>query len=141
VVRYIIDTNIVSELSRPQPNLNVVEKFNINLSSLAIAAISWHELLFGCYRLPISRKRQETEQYLVETILPVIPIIEYDEKAAKWHALERARLSSVGLTPAFADGQIAAIASTNQLILVTRNTKDFINFGDLTIENWFESLG
>ena len=46
-----------------------------------------------------------------------------------------------GLTPAFADGQIAAIASTNQLILVTRNTKDFINFGDLTIENWFESIG
>jgi len=37
--------------------------------------------------------------------------------------------------------QIAAIASTNQLILVTRNTQDFINFGDLTIENWFESIG
>jgi tRNA(fMet)-specific endonuclease VapC len=88
----------------------------------------------------MSRKRQETEQYLFETILPAIPIIEYDRKAAKWHALERARLSSVGLTPAFADGQIAAIASTNQLILVTRNTKDFINFGDLTIENWFEPI-
>jgi tRNA(fMet)-specific endonuclease VapC len=139
VVKYLIDTNIVSELSRPQPNPNVVKKFNLNLSSLAIAAVSWHELLFGCYRLPISRKRQETEQYLMQTILPVIPILEYDEKAGKWHALERARLSGMGLTPAFADGQIAATASTKSLILVTRNTKDFVNFGDLTIENWFES--
>ena len=43
-----------------------------------------------------------------------------------------------GLTPAFADGQIAAIASTNNLILVTRNTSDFINFSDLLMENWFE---
>jgi tRNA(fMet)-specific endonuclease VapC len=47
-------------------------------------------------------------------------------------------LSEIGLTPAFADGQIAAVASTNQLILVTRNLKDFINFRDLTIENWFD---
>jgi tRNA(fMet)-specific endonuclease VapC len=139
VVKYLIDTNIVSELSRPQPNPNVVKKFNLNLSSLAIAAVSWHELLFGCYRLPISRKRQETEQYLMQTILPVIPILEYDEKAGKWHSLERARLSGMGLTPAFADGQIAATASTKSLVLVTRNTKDFVNFGDLTIENWFES--
>ena len=91
-----------------------------------------------CRCLANDRKQQ---QYLFETILPVIPIIEYDRKAAKWHALERARLSSVGLTPAFADGQIAAIASTNKLILATRNTKDFIHFGDLTIENWFEQIG
>ncbi len=103
-----------------------------------MASVTWHELLFGCYRLPMSRKRQEIEQYLLGTILPAISILEYDKKAAKWHALERARLSDIGLVPAFADGQIAATASTNQLILVTRNTKDFINFTDLNLENWFE---
>jgi tRNA(fMet)-specific endonuclease VapC len=140
VVKYLIDTNIVSELSRPQPNPNVVRQFQLNFSNMAIASVTWHELLFGCYRLPVSRKRKDTEQYLLETIYPSIPVIEYDEKAAKWHAIERARLSQIGLTPAFADGQIAATASTNGLILTTRNTKDFINFGDLAIENWFESI-
>jgi tRNA(fMet)-specific endonuclease VapC len=138
VVMYIIDTNIVSELSRPQPNPNVVRQFQDNFSNMVIASVTWHELLFGCYRLPVSRKRRETEQYLLETIYPSISVLEYDEKAARWHASERARLSEAGLTPAFADGQIAATASTNGLILVTRNTKDFINFRDLTIENWFE---
>jgi tRNA(fMet)-specific endonuclease VapC len=138
VVRYLADTNIVSELSRPQPNSNVVRQFQANFSGLAIASVTWHELLFGCYRLPVSRKRKETEQYLLETISPSIPILQYDEKAARWHASERARLSEIGLTSAFVDGQIAAIASTNGLTLVTRNTKDFLNFKDLKIENWFE---
>jgi tRNA(fMet)-specific endonuclease VapC len=137
-VMYLIDTNIVSELSRPQPSPNVVRQFQDNFSNMVIASVTWHELLFGCYRLPISRKRRETEQYLLETIYPSISVLEYDEEAARWHASERARLSEIGLTPAFADGQIAATASTNRLVLVTRNTKDFINFRDLTIENWFE---
>lgn len=138
MVKYLIDTNILSELSRPKPNPSVVEKFQINLSTIAISSITWHEALFGCYRLPVSRKRQDTENYLLGTIFPTILLLDYDAKAANWHATERARLSEIGLTPAFADGQIAAVASTNQLILVTRNLKDFINFRDLTIENWFD---
>ena len=137
MIQYLIDTNILSELSKSQPNPNVVSKFQLNLSSIAISSVTWHEVLFGCYRLPISRRREETERYLLETIHPMIPIIDYDEKAAKWHAAERARLSEIGLTPAFADGQIGAIASTRNLILVTRNIKDFTNFRDLTLENWF----
>ncbi len=51
-------------------------------------------------------------------------------------AKERARLSNLGLTPSFVDGQIAAVAATNELILVTANTIDFADFQDLQIENW-----
>jgi tRNA(fMet)-specific endonuclease VapC len=50
---------------------------------------------------------------------------------------ERARLIPSGLTPSYADGQIAAIAKVNNLILVTRNVADYANFQDLAIENWF----
>ncbi|MEB3337362.1 MAG: hypothetical protein VKJ46_07875, partial [Leptolyngbyaceae bacterium] len=58
-------------------------------------------------------------------------------EAATWHALERARLIVNGRTPAFQDGQIAAIASVNNLILVTNNVSDYTNFQNLKIENWF----
>ncbi len=44
---------------------------------------------------------------------------------------------SIGKAPACADGQIAAIAYTNNLILVTNNVADFINFQNLTVENWY----
>ncbi len=43
---------------------------------------------------------------------------------------------SVGLTPTFVDGQIAAIAYVNNLVVVTINTSDFMDFGGLHVENW-----
>jgi tRNA(fMet)-specific endonuclease VapC len=44
---------------------------------------------------------------------------------------------SLGKTPSFADGQIAAIAQVNNLILVTNNVSDFSDFHNLQLENWF----
>jgi tRNA(fMet)-specific endonuclease VapC len=46
--------------------------------------------------------------------------------------------SQAGQTPAYCDGQIAAIAAVNNLTLVTRNINDFQHFQDLKLENWFE---
>jgi tRNA(fMet)-specific endonuclease VapC len=46
-------------------------------------------------------------------------------------------LSKVGKSPAFVDGQIASIAFTNNLTLVTNNVDDFKDFKGLVIENWF----
>jgi tRNA(fMet)-specific endonuclease VapC len=43
----------------------------------------------------------------------------------------------MGKTPAFIDGQIASIAYSNNLILVTNNVSDFEFFNDLMVENWF----
>ncbi len=60
-------------------------------------------------------------KYVVQ---PHIPLLPYDETAATWHAEERTRLVTAGKTPAFVDGQIAAIAYTNNLTLVTNNTSD-----------------
>jgi tRNA(fMet)-specific endonuclease VapC len=96
----------------------------------------WHELLFGLHRLPLSAKRSAIEQYLNQVIVPTIPILPYDIQAAQWHAVERARLVGLGRTPQFVDGQIAAIAQVNHLILVTVNTNDFLPFQELQVENW-----
>ncbi len=69
-------------------------------------------------------------------IAPTVPVLPYHEAAAIWHGRERARLTAVGRTPPFADGQIAAIASTHQLTLVTFNTADYADFSGLTLESW-----
>ena len=47
-----------------------------------------------------------------------------------------AALDTAGKTPAFVDGQIAAIARVNALILVTANVSDYEGFEGLTIEDW-----
>ena len=136
-LRFLLDTNVLSEPTRPIPNANVVKMLKRHKEEVATATVVFHELLFGCKRLPESRKRRILESYLYETVRVQIPLLPYDANAAIWHATERARLSSIGKTPSFADGQIAAIAKVNELILVTNNVSDFADFLDLPIENWY----
>lgn len=66
-----------------------------------------------------------------------MPFLPYDTAAAEWFAQERARLSAIGKTPSYADRQIAAVAQVNNLIVVTNNVKDYADFQNLQIENWF----
>jgi tRNA(fMet)-specific endonuclease VapC len=69
----------------------------------------------------------------------MLTILDYDDRAAAWHAAERARLAGIGLTPSFVDGQIAAIARVNGCTLVTANLGDFNHFRDLPLEDWRRS--
>jgi tRNA(fMet)-specific endonuclease VapC len=138
-VSYLVDTNIVSEIMRPQPDIKVQSQWRVNAENIAISAITWHELLAGTFRLPASKRRTAYEHFLVGVLSVVIPILPYDERAATWHAAERVRLAEIGRTPSFADGQIAGIAATQNLILVTRNSADFADFVDLRLENWFSA--
>ena len=135
-MKYLLDTNILSEAVKTTPQKTVLKSIERHQHEIVTAAPVWHELVFGCRRLPVSRKREILENYLDEVIKPNMIILPYDERAAEWHAKERARLSSAGDTPAFLDGQIASIARVNGLILVTRNKADFKKFSNLELENW-----
>ena len=135
-IKYLLDTNVVSEPLRPKPSSTVVRKLQKHEQEIAIASIVWHELRFGVERLPSSRRREVVERYLEEVVLPAIPILAYDQPAAEWHARERARLVSRGETPSFAEGQIAAIAHVHDLTVVTFNEADFRRFEGLQVTRW-----
>ena len=137
-ITYLADTNIVAEIMRPQPAAAVKTAWQTHDHELAISAVSWHELLVGTRRLPHSKRRTAYEKFLYKYLQKQAIILPYNQAAAEWHADERARLMQVGKTPSFPDGQIAAVAATNNLILVTRNVVDFADFAGLTIENWFD---
>ncbi len=136
MLKYLLDTNIVSETLRPKPNEKILARLKKHQDAIAIAAVAWHELWYGAKRLVPSRKRATIEEYLDQVLAPTVPILPYDTRAAEWHAAERARLTRIGKTPPFADGQIAAIAHVNDLILVTLNTADYQHFEDITLEDW-----
>ncbi len=137
-MKYLLDTNVLSESVKTSPQNTVLKSIKRHQHEIVTAAPVWHELYFGCRRLPASRKRQILENYLNDIIKPNMIILPYDERAAEWHAKERARLSSGGNTPPFVDGQIASIAKVNGLILVTRNSADFKKFCGLKVENWHQ---
>jgi tRNA(fMet)-specific endonuclease VapC len=110
-----------------------MQNLQAHASELVTATLVWHELLCGAFRLPISKKRKTLEAYLFDVVLTDISLLPYDTRAARWHAEERARLVAKGSTPPFVDGQIAAIAVTNSLTLVTRNLPDYKQFRGLKV--------
>jgi tRNA(fMet)-specific endonuclease VapC len=134
---FLLDTNVLSEPLRASPNEGVLAGLERHKDALVTAAPVWNELVFGLHRLPASKKKDIVRHYLDEVVRPALGILPYDEQAAEWHGTERARLARLGRPPAFVDGQIAAIAKVNGLILVTRNTSDYRGFNGLRTENWF----
>jgi tRNA(fMet)-specific endonuclease VapC len=96
----------------------------------------WNELTYGSERLPPGKRKLEIETYLRDVVLNSFPILPYDQEAATWHALERARQERAGRPAPYVDGQIAAIAHVHDLILVTANVKDFARFEGLAVEDW-----
>ena len=135
-LKYLLDTNVVSEPLRPDPAPGILRRLRRHEGEMAIPSIVWHELQSGCLRLPKSRRRTAIERYLQNVILASLPILDYNRAAAEWHALERARLAALGGTPPFIDGQIAAIARVNDLSLVTLNRADFGRFKGLHVTSW-----
>lgn len=118
------------------PNEKVLKSIRRYEDRIYTASVVWHELRYGAQRLPRSVRRDAIEMYLDAVVGPTIPILPYNERAAAWHAAERARLEKKGKTPAFSDAQIAATALVNGLILVTRNVKHYTLFEGLELQNW-----
>lgn len=135
-MRYLLDTNVLSEPVKPTPNAVILRQWREKADRICTAAPVWNELLYGCYRLPVSKRREKIERYLREILEPSLLILPYDARAAEWHAAERARLGGLGRTPPFRDGLIAAVARSQDLVLVTRNVRDFEEFEGLGIEDW-----
>jgi len=137
MIRYLLDTNVISEPVRPTPADTVLSQLDAHGGELALSAPSWHELNYGVARMAQGRRRSYLTHYLREVVRPSMPILPYDHEAARWHGEARAALETEGRAQPFVDGQIAAIAATRSLILVTRNTSDFSAYDDLHVENWF----
>ncbi|HEX6973970.1 MAG TPA: type II toxin-antitoxin system VapC family toxin [Vicinamibacterales bacterium] len=135
-IRYLLDTTIVSVPISKDPNGRVVERLERDGGECAIAAPVWHELVFGCRRLPKGKRRTALETYLRDVVRRSFPILPYDEAAAEWHGEERARLEAAGRPAPFVDGQIASIAQVRGLVLVTMNEHDFTGFRGIAVENW-----
>jgi len=137
-MRFLLDTNILSEPTRRHPEPRVLVRLREHQRESVTAATVIHELRHGIGRLPPGRRREALADYLERILRQPIRVLPYDRDAALWHADQRAALEAQGRPTPYADGQIAAIAATNGLTLVTRNVGDFRVFPGLQVENWFE---
>jgi len=134
-VKYLFDTNIISELQKSQCNPKV-KAFtdNIPAEDMYICALTMGELYFGIEKLPAGKKKHELSIWFF-TKLPEWfgeRILSLDtEVLIEWGKI-RARTKR---TMPICDTLIAATAITHHLILVTRNTADFEGVEGLSVLN------
>ena len=133
---WLLDTNIVSEGVKPAPDAGVMANLQRYAAELAIPAPVWHELRFGWLRMPDGRRKDVIGLY-IQRVASQLPVLPYDETAARIHAELRDRQERAGKPLPFVDGQIAAIAMANGLTLVTRNRRDFEGLPGLRVVDWF----
>jgi tRNA(fMet)-specific endonuclease VapC len=132
---FLLDTNVFGALAQRRPERGVERSFAKHSGEIVTSAIVLHEMWFGIERLPRSRRRVELERFMTEVVVG-IRVLPYGERAARWHALERARLAKLGHPISFADGQIAATAAVHDATLVTANRAHFEPFEGLRVESW-----
>jgi tRNA(fMet)-specific endonuclease VapC len=137
--RFVLDANIISELTKPRADRALLSRFKRYRNQACTAAPVLHELHFGVQVLVEGSRKKFLTAFLEGLSASGLDVLPYDQRAAQWHAVERARLQRAGKPRPFVDGQIAAIAAVNDAVLITRNMADFAPFRDLRVRNWFGS--
>ncbi len=133
---FLLDTNIVSELVRRNPEAKILARLNAEpASGLFLSAVSVFELRFGAAR---SVKPASLWAGIQRDILGRVQVLPFTEEDALAAADLMAPLVAGGRNLALQDIWLAGVAFHRNLTLVTRNRRDFDRITGLKLENWFE---
>jgi len=137
-MNYLLDTNVLSEMSKLQYNQNVKTFIeSLPLEDFYISVITIGEMCYGVERLPVSRKKHELSILVYKKIPEMFKnrVITIDtELSLEWG---RMKAGTKGTLSA-ADSLIAATALLHNMILVTQNTKDFEGIEGINLLNPWE---
>jgi toxin FitB len=136
---YLLDTNVVLEAVKPQPDAKVLHWLQTNSPSrFYISALSIGELEQGIVRSPSPKRAKELRSWLETELKPSFRnrILGLDEVVMTTWGHSTGEALNKGRPASFLDSLLAATAMTHQLILVTRNVKDVSMFSVNTFNPW-----
>ena len=127
--KFLLDTNVISEMVRPQPEPSVVA-FLADAGDPWISSITLHELSYGAERAPDPRRRAKLLAWIgrIEAEFAERTIL-VDGAVAERSGTLRALAAAQGRTVTVVDSVIAASAQLHGLLIATRNVRDFETFG------------
>ena len=138
----VLDTNVVSELARPQPDARVITWADEqDAAELVITALTAAEIRAGVALLPRGRRQREIGQRM-ETLLRETfsgRVLPFDVDSSPHYARILAVRRRAGRPISTIDAQIAAICAQHECELATRNTGDFRGLGLRLIDPWRHS--
>ncbi len=124
-MRYLLDTNVVSEVSKKRPSGKVLNFLQANESQCVVPAIVVAERYHGAHLAPPDQRAawlQAVHDFRDEFADRILP---FDAEAAETWGGYVSRPALRNRPRSYPDTQIAAIAITHHLVVVTRNTQDF----------------
>ena len=138
-MRYVLDTNVVSEAVKSIANKQVVAWLDDHASESFLTVITLKEIRYGVLCMPAGKRRQAYTTYLNRLIDHYKDrTLVFDAKAADICAGFHYDALRLGRTPDTEDLIIAAIAKSQGATVVTRNVKDFA-YLDIDVVNPFEA--
>jgi predicted nucleic acid-binding protein len=135
----ILDTNVISELWKIEPNPNVLAWIDAQaIETLYLSAITVAELRYGLATMPEGKRRTIYQERLTNEVLPAFAnrILPFDLDASQAYADLMARARIGGKSIGKADGYIAATAAAHGLMVATRDTSPFEAAELNTINPW-----
>ncbi len=127
-MKYLLDTNIISELIKDNPNENVVSFIkSISEDAFVLSVVTVGEIKFGIENSKSEAKKEELKNWLYNHLLQRFEnkIIDIDIETILVWAKTTHKLQTIGKPMPIMDSLIAATCLAKNLILVTRNEKDF----------------
>lgn len=135
----VLDTTVISEISRPSPERRVVDWLESLDGDVAITSVTLAELLAGVRRLPDGRRRDELARRIDAAIAPYRgghAVLPFDDVAADRCADVLVARESAGAPISTADAQVAAICLVHGAVCATRNLKAFQHTGVKLVDPW-----
>ncbi|HET9280912.1 MAG TPA: type II toxin-antitoxin system VapC family toxin [Candidatus Angelobacter sp.] len=134
----LLDTNVVSEAMKPQPNPGVAAWMNtVDEDCVYLSVVSLTELRYGIERLASGSRRKRLEEWLLELALRFDGrILAVDAAIADTAGRMVARSEATGRPMEAMDAFMAATAEVHRLTLVTRNQSDFKAVLKNTLNPW-----
>lgn len=126
-MRYLVDANVLSELTKSDRDEGVVNWLRFNEREIAVDPIILGEVRFGILRLPRGKRRARLDEWF-NAIQNVVCLPWEAETGLRWAQL-LATLRASGRAMPITDSLIAATALVHELIVVTRNGADFEKAG------------
>jgi toxin FitB len=122
-VRYLVDANVLSEPTKPQPAARVVDWLRRNDHLLALSPIVLGEIEFGILLLPPGRRRGRLLKWFAAA--KQWHTVDFDSATASEWAKLLFELRRAGKAMPIKDSLIAASARQHDLIIATRDSSDF----------------
>jgi toxin FitB len=135
---YLVDTNVISELSKPVSNEQVLQWFSVTpVEHIYISSVTLCEIELGLSLMPAGKRRDALRVAIDDVVQRdfVARCLSLDATCAPLYGRLFAAQQRAGHTASTEDAMIAAIAMANEFALVTRNTKDFESIAGLRLVN------